>query len=471
MSDPRPAAKPALSFTAPFARTVIMGVLNVTPDSFSDGGRFRTPEDAIAHGKQLFTDGADLVDVGGESTRPGAVPVDPKTEQARVLAVIAGLTDAGIPVSIDTLHAQTARAAVEAGAVMINDVSGATFDPAMFETAAWASGEHGTALVLQHWRGVPDLENRRSHYDDVVHEVRDVLAQRAETALQVGVRPEHIVLDPGLGFDKTGEHSWLVLQQLHELQSLGYPVLVGTSRKRMMTEVLAAASGPALQTTAQERDLATSVTTALAELAGVWGVRVHDVAGSSQALAVARAWASGGASVRSTGDLKLDQRFAFKTQAASPNTATPAHANAVLRENGMLREKAELPEDRITLTGLEVFAHHGVFDFEREQGQRFILDVEVAVDLSAAAAGDALEQTVHYGELAEAVVAAVERDPVDLIETVAERVITIALGFPGVRQADVTVHKPDAPIDAKFSDVSVRMVRRASGRSHHEGNS
>lgn len=438
------------SLATPHGRTVIMGVLNVTPDSFSDGGKYVTPADAIARGKELYVQGADIIDVGGESTRPGAQPVAPDEEQSRVLEVVRGLAAASIPVSIDTLHATTARAAVNAGAVLINDVSGATFDPQMLEVAAWASQERQAAIVLQHWRGVPDLANTRSHYDDVVGEVCGILADRATAALAAGVQREHIVLDPGLGFDKTGADSWRLLAEIAQLTALGFPVLIGTSRKRMMTEVLAARSGPAQQTVAVERDLATSVTTALAELTGVWGVRVHDVVGSSQALAVARAWSSGGTSVTDE-PAGLNRRFSLHSHSATSDD-----------RSFDMNVHEPVAHDRITLTGLEVFAHHGVFDFEREQGQKFIIDVEVAVDLSAAAAGDALEKTVHYGELAEAVVQAVERDPVDLIETVAERVTNIALGFVGVHEARVTVHKPDAPIDATFADVSVTMVRRAS---------
>ncbi|TDP94359.1 dihydropteroate synthase [Leucobacter luti] len=413
-------------------RPLLLGVLNVTPDSFSDGGVYHATERAIARGHELVAQGADIVDIGGESTRPGATPVSPAEEQARVLPVITALTAAGIAVSIDTIHATTAAAAVAAGARYINDVSGGLHDPAMMGVAAEASRDHGVTFIVGHWRGIPDRAHQRSDYADVVAEVRDALAQLAAAARAAGVAAEHLVLDPGLGFDKTGTDGWRLLAQLDQLTSLGYPVLVGASRKRMLAEVLAELApqaGAGSHTGAAPRDLATAVVSALAAGAGAWGVRVHDVSGSAQALAVAGAWAAG---------------------AAPAVAAGPAVDHAPAPHNA----------DRITLTGLEVFAHHGVFDFERERGQRFVIDAEVSVDLSSAAAGDALAQTVHYGELASAIVAAVERDPVDLIETVAERIAGVALRFPGVREARITVHKPDAPIEATFADVSVSIVRR-----------
>lgn len=403
-------------------RTLVMGVLNVTPDSFSDGGRFLDLEAAVARGRELARQGADIVDIGGESTRPGAEPVSAEEERRRVLPVVEALAAEGIVVSIDTLRAETARAAVAAGATVVNDVSGGRHDPEMHRAAA----ELGAVYIAMHWRGIPDPQHRRSSYDDVVAEVRDELARLADAAVGAGVDPERLVLDPGLGFDKTAQQGWRLLAGLPRLAELGLPLLVGASRKRMIAEALAAARElPSTEISMEDRDLATAVVSGLAAGEGVWGVRVHEVAPTVNALAVAEAWARAGSD-------------------AGAGSASGSAAR----------------QDRIALTGLEVHAHHGVFDFERERGQRFIVDVEVAVDLRAAAAGDALDRTVHYGELAEAVVEAVERDPVDLIETVAERVAGVALGFPGVIEARATVHKPDAPIDARFDDVSVTVVRR-----------
>ncbi|MBL3700674.1 dihydropteroate synthase [Leucobacter luti] len=412
-----------------------MGVLNVTPDSFSDGGVYDSTAAAIDRGRQLVAQGAHIVDVGGESTRPGATPVPVAAELARTIPAIKQLASEGVTISIDTIHAETAAAAIAAGARLINDVSGGAHDPDMLRVAAAASREHAARFIIGHWRGIPDPAQARSDYGDVVAEVRDALAVRAAAAIVAGVAAEHIVLDPGLGFDKTGADGWRLLAQLDTLAALGYPVLVGASRKRMLTEVLAATPAAA-STGSDPRDLATAVVSALSAQAGAWGVRVHDVPGTVQALAVTAAWRAGRPAPAGPG---------LVAASAAPSVPAGSASN-----------------DRITLTGLEVFAHHGVFDFERDRGQRFIIDAEVRVDLRAAAAGDALAETVHYGELAEAIVGAVERDPVDLIETVAERVAGVALGFAGVRAARITVHKPDAPIDAVFADVAVTVEREAS---------
>ena len=443
-----PAGEPAVQ---------VMGVLNVTPDSFSDGGAWVAADDAIARGRELAAQGATIVDVGGESTRPGAAPVDPAEEQRRVLRVVSALADEGIPVSIDTIHAATARAAVRAGASFINDVSGGLHDPGMLAFAAEASAAHGTRFIAGHWRGIPDPANGRSDYGDVVADVRDALSAIARDALSAGIDPQHLILDPGLGFDKTGPQCWEIIARLPELADLGFPVLVGASRKRMIADALAGLPEAALGSRADaavagaaprsvpphERDLATAVVSAIAARAGAWGVRVHEVAGTVQALAVEHARAAA-------------------APATEPGSAVAGHSSALAA--AAEPDPGNPNADRITLTGLEVFAHHGVFDFERERGQRFVVDAEVAVDLRAAAAGDALERTVHYGELAEAIVAAVKRDPVDLIETVAERVAEVALGFSGVRSARITVHKPDAPIAAEFADVSVTVERSREAR-------
>lgn len=421
---------------------VVMGVLNVTPDSFSDGGEHFRVDAAIARGLELVAQGAHIVDVGGESTRPGAQPVAGDEERRRVIPVIEALAAAGANVSIDTVRADTASAAIAAGASVINDVSGGLHDPAIRRVAA----ETGARYVAMHWRGIPDTRHQRSHYGDVVAEVRDALAQLADDALAAGIAPERLVLDPGIGFDKTGEQGWRLLAELPQLTALGFPVLIGVSRKRMLAEVLGA------HATIVDRDTATAVVSALAAGVGAWGVRVHDVASTVHSLAVASAWS---AASRAEG-------LGAASRPAAPATALSAGASAAEPSTGRpaeTRATSCLPHDHITLSGLEVFAHHGVFDFEREHGQRFLVDVELSLDLRPAAAGDALERTVHYGELAQAVVAAVSGDPVDLIETVAERVAGVALGFAGVAETRVTVHKPEAPISANFSDVSVTVVR------------
>lgn len=275
--------------------TGIWGIVNVTPDSFSDGGRYRDVEAAVQHAQRLRLDGATVVDIGGESTRPGAVRVPVAEEQARVLPVIEALTDSGIPVSIDTLNADTALAAVRAGARIVNDVSGGIADERMLTAVA----ETGADIVLGHWRGPSDDMYAKASYGRAAREVAGELRARVEAAAAAGVAPSRVIVDPGIGFAKAGAQNWDVLRGLDEIVALGYRVLVGTSRKRFLAETLRQTQGPSqeAQGPSQEidvsearRDLATAVTSALAARAGVWAVRVHDVAATRDALAITHAW-------------------------------------------------------------------------------------------------------------------------------------------------------------------------------------
>lgn len=259
---------------------IVMGVLNVTPDSFSDGGRFTDLEDAVEHGVAMRDDGADLVDVGGESTRPGAQRIDAPTEIARVVPVLRELARRGVSTSIDTTRADVARAAIAAGASVVNDVSGGLADPGMAAVVA----EAGVPWVLMHWRGHSRRMQDLAQYDDVVVEVRDELSQRVAAALAAGVDPGRIILDPGLGFAKRAEHNWRVCAHLDALIALGYPVLVGASRKSYLGALLAGPDGKPRPV--GQREAATLATSVLAVQAGAWGVRVHDVRGTVDALAV-----------------------------------------------------------------------------------------------------------------------------------------------------------------------------------------
>ncbi|HEX6501241.1 MAG TPA: dihydropteroate synthase [Micromonosporaceae bacterium] len=261
-------------------RPVVMGVLNVTPDSFSDGGRYADLDAAVAHGIELRDQGADLVDVGGESTRPGADRVDPDTERARVLPVIRELAAAGVPMSIDTTRAAVAAAALEAGVTVVNDVSGGLADPGMGKVVADA----GCPWVLMHWRGHARTMRDLAVYTDVVTEVRDELAARVEDALAAGVGPDRLILDPGIGFAKTAEHNWRLSAHLDALIALGYPVLFGSSRKSYLGALLAGPDGSPRPV--DQREAATLATTVLAVSAGVWGVRVHDVRSTVDAIKV-----------------------------------------------------------------------------------------------------------------------------------------------------------------------------------------
>jgi dihydropteroate synthase len=265
------------------SRCLVMGVVNVTPDSFSDGGAFLDPEAAITQGMALVHDGADIVDVGGESTRPGAHRVSPEEESRRALPVVRGLVAAGAVVSIDTMRAEIAAAALEAGAEMVNDVSGGRADPAM----AAVIRDAGTPFVAMHWRGHSDHMQDLAVYDDVVADVVAELRDRLDRLVDAGVDAEQVVLDPGLGFAKTGAHNWALLAHLDALQSLGRPVLVGASRKGFLGTLLADADGEPRPM--DERDDATAAVSALAAWSGAWGVRVHEVRASVDAVRVVAA--------------------------------------------------------------------------------------------------------------------------------------------------------------------------------------
>lgn len=264
-------------------RLVVMGVLNVTPDSFSDGGRYADLDAAVAHALQMAAQGADLIDVGGESTRPGAVRVAAEEEARRVLPVIRELAGAGLHVSVDTYRAAVAEQALEAGARIVNDVSGGLGDPDMARVVRQAR----CPWVLMHWRGHSANMDQLAHYGDVVTDVRSELMARVDQALAAGVDADQLVLDPGLGFAKRAVHNWALLAQLEQFTSTGIPVLVGSSRKSFLGSLLADEQGQPRPTSG--REAATTALTMFAALKGVWGVRVHEVAPNVDAALVAAA--------------------------------------------------------------------------------------------------------------------------------------------------------------------------------------
>ncbi|WP_455754373.1 dihydropteroate synthase [Streptomyces griseus] len=264
-------------------RCAVMGVVNVTPDSFSDGGRWFDTTAAVKHGLHLVSEGADLVDVGGESTRPGASRVDEAEELRRVIPVVRGLASEGVTVSVDTMRARVAEQAVAAGAVLVNDVSGGLADPGMIPAVAASE----VPFVVMHWRGFSESMNSRAVYEDVVAEVLDELRQRMDAVIAGGVAPERVVIDPGLGFAKDAAHDLSLVAHLAELHALGRPLLVAASRKRFLGHVLAGTgSAPP---PARERDAATAAVSALSAQAGAWAVRVHEVRATADAVRVARA--------------------------------------------------------------------------------------------------------------------------------------------------------------------------------------
>lgn len=281
----RPPKQAAKYEDLPTGRAVVMGILNVTPDSFSDGGQFEDLDTAIGHGLRMFYAGADIVDVGGESTRPGADSVSEEQEQKRILPVVATLVKAGALVSVDTMNASTAAKAIDAGAAMVNDISGLNFDPKMPALVA----ERGVPYVLTHRRGDAGTMDQHTDYDDLATEVIEEITFVRSKFYDAGVSPEQIIIDPGLGFSKNGEQNWELLRSLDRFNELGHRVLVGASRKRFIGSLLISAGKAA---PVEERDHATAAISALAVHHGVWAVRVHDVAANLDAVKVAAAWAA-----------------------------------------------------------------------------------------------------------------------------------------------------------------------------------
>lgn len=267
-------------------RPLIMGVLNVTPDSFSDGGLWLDPKRAAEHGLDMRERGADIIDVGGESTRPGGTRVDAETELQRVLPVVAALADAGVIVSVDTMRHDVAQRSLDAGAVLVNDVSGGLADPQMVPWLATVD----VPYIVMHWRGHSKSMDELATYGDVVADVKAELSARVKTFMDAGVDPRRLILDPGLGFAKQSDHNWQLLHRLDELDDLGFPILVGASRKRFLGSLLQQDGEPR---PFLGRDTATDAVSALAAAHGVWGVRVHNVHGSLDSVLVGRAWAKG----------------------------------------------------------------------------------------------------------------------------------------------------------------------------------
>ena len=268
--------------------TKIMGVLNVTPDSFSDGGRYFDHDRAVAHGLELMATGADIIDVGGESTRPGSARVDEAEELRRVVPVVRDLAAAGAVISVDTMRASVARDSLAAGAHIINDVSAGQSDPTMLSVAA----ETGAPIVLMHWRGYLDQASATFHYDDVVAEVIGELRTRIDEAIAVGVKTENIIVDPGLGFSKNAEHNWQLLAALNEFAALDHRLLVAASRKRFIASLISPDDPKLAQQAA--KDQATATISAISAQAGAWAVRVHDPATSAIACKVIAAVAEAG---------------------------------------------------------------------------------------------------------------------------------------------------------------------------------
>ena len=396
----------------PGTRVQVMGVVNVTDDSFSDGGLFLDRDRAVEHGVELAAEGAAIVDVGGESTRPGATRVDPQVE-TRTRAAGDQRACRARHHGQHRHHARRGgRAALENGARIVNDVSGGRADPDMAPLLADAK----VPWVLMHWRSVGARTGRTRcpQYGDVVAEVRDELLASVDAAVAAGVDPAKLIIDPGLGFAKTAEHNWALLRALPEFVGTGIPVLVGASRKRFLGTLLAGAGR--------------------------------------------RAAAAGRAGDRHRGDLRAG-RAARRVGGSGARRACLGRRaqGAAGLDEGMA--------DRIELRGLTVRGHHGVFDHERRDGQDFVVDITVWIDLAAAAASDDLADTLDYGGLAQRAADIVAGPPRNLIETVAGEIADDVMADERVHAVEVVVHKPSAPIPLSFADVAVvaRRSRRAGG--------
>lgn len=273
-----PAGLPA--HLAQLQRTLVMGVVNVTPDSFSDGGRFNSSQTAIAQGLKLAATGADIVDVGGESTRPGAARISLQEELDRVMPVVSSLANEGIVVSIDTMRTEVAKCALENGAALVNDISGGKADPEMLELI----NKVDVPFIMMHWRGPSDVMASLTNYDDVARDVASELAEQIDVVVAAGIERNRIAIDPGIGFAKTPEQNWPILQELDQFDQLDLPVLWGVSRKRFLGELLASESGELRDT--DGRDNATAALTTYLALAGMWAVRVHEAQASRDAIEV-----------------------------------------------------------------------------------------------------------------------------------------------------------------------------------------
>ena len=401
--------------------TKLMGVVNVTPDSFSDGGLYLDPEAAIGHGRELAAAGAEILDVGGESTRPGAEAVSEDEELRRVIPVIRGLVATQAEISVDTSKAAVASAALDAGAGIVNDVTALRGDAGMASLCA----ERGATVVLMHMRGEPRTMQDDPRYGDVVAEVKAFLAERVEAAVAAGIAEERIWLDPGIGFGKTAAHNMELLRRLGELRELGRPLVIGTSRKSFIGKVDGSAAGDRLGGT-----IASSVLAA-AERAEV--LRVHDVAEMRQALAVATA-------ILGVGSSPMEN-----------------HGNGI-------ESSAE-----IELRGLSIYTHHGVSEAEQEVGQRLEFDISFDVPDCDAMLTDRLEDTVDYAQVCDIVALAATERSYKTLERLAQVVGERLMERYGSESVRVRAAKPEPPLPLAIQEVAVEVTQERALEEDEEG--
>ena len=387
-------------FALPLHRTYVMGILNVTPDSFSDGGRYRDLQAAVAHALEMARDGADIIDIGGQSTRPGYTAIPPEEEWARIAQMVPAVVEAtGLPVSVDTFYPWVAQKALEAGASILNDVTG--FGEEMLQVAA--SSQCGCVVMDPGTTG-----------GDICARVREFFLDRLQAARKLGIAPERLCFDPGVGFGKTLEENLALLAHVERTKVEGCAFLMAASRKRVT-------GAPCGNPPFQERLPATLAAHTAAILGGADMVRVHDVKEAVQAAKMADALKGAGHTFGEGGN----------------------------------------PMDTIHIKGLRLFAYHGVNPEEKRDGQTFVLDLRLGADLSRARRSDRLEDTVNYAAVVKAVRAAFTARSFDLIERAAQAVCDAVLeGFPQVEEVSLLLQKPEAPVSAEFDYMAVEITQR-----------
>ena len=408
-----------------------MGVVNVTPDSFSDGGRWLDPEKAIAHAHRLVADGAGILDIGGESTRPGANPVAADEQLRRIVPVFEGLQGVEARLSIDTTKASVARAAIEAGADIVNDVTALRDDPDL----AGLCAERGVNVCLMHMLGEPRTMQDDPHYDDVVDDVKAFLVERLAHAVAAGIAEDRVWLDPGIGFGKTVDHNLALLGRLDELVAIGRPIVVGTSRKGFIGRI----SGEEIE----GRVPGTIATNVIALGNGAEVFRVHDVAAVAQALDVAAATFRGqwnGATTTST--------TSTTTSTRSPSTSSDD-------------EDDDVPDTPVSIeiSGLSLYTHHGVSAAEREVGQRLVLDITLDMLRNDATTTDDVADTVDYGEVCQLAALIAQQRSYRTLERLATAIADRLLDDFDVHSVMVKASKPEPPIPLPVDEASVTVWR------------
>ena len=421
-------------------RTYVMGILNVTPDSFSDGGRYLNTSEAVAHALQMEAAGADVIDLGAESTRPGAAPIPVEEELQRLLPVLRELVPRlRVPISVDTYKAEVARIALQEGAALINDVGGLHRDPAMAQVAA----AFRVPIIVMHSRPHGD-----THYDDFWGDILGFLERGIQRARAAGLPADMVIVDPGFGFGKNTAQNLELMRQLHRLRRLGRPVLLGTSRKRSIGEVL--------DLPVDQRVEGTAATVALAVAHGVDIVRVHDVEPMVRL-------------VRMTDAIVRHPHWQPPgTDGFAPQPGSDGEASATVRRAGTAVARMA-PADTVQLRGLRFWARHGVYPEERQKEQLFVVDVDLGLNTRPAAQRDALEATVDYAAVHRRIAQVVTGLHRQLLETLADRIARELLEAFAVQFVRVRVAKPLAPLPGPADHAAVEVWRSRDSQGSWQG--